>query len=180
MTDDNGSKIEHDLWVEEIKRRDAERAHDANRDYFNRLIEHTVQSGTNTVRMATTINGGAAVAVLAFMANTFATKTDVQACDLSIYSEPLFAYSLGVILSVFAIGFSYFTNLTIANSVSSMETHWQYPFVRPTKQTENYKWRGRWLGRITTLCVVASIGCFVLGTYSTYTALISSLRNTSC
>jgi hypothetical protein len=53
--------------VYEINQRAAERAHDGELTFFHAVNEATIKSGENAIRAAILINGGACVAIMAFV-----------------------------------------------------------------------------------------------------------------
>jgi hypothetical protein len=51
----------------ERNQRDAERAHDGEITFFHSVNDATIRSGENAIKAAILINGGACVAILAFV-----------------------------------------------------------------------------------------------------------------
>jgi hypothetical protein len=67
MTHVDGPSPEDLKRAREFNLRQAERAHNANDEFFHRANEAAVKSAEAAVRIALLINGGAAVSLLAFI-----------------------------------------------------------------------------------------------------------------
>ena len=71
------------------------------------LFTATVEAGRASIKSATLINGGAAVAVLAFVGNLAVAAT--PKIDFSKFGTPIFAFALGVLLASLSFSFLYLT-----------------------------------------------------------------------
>ncbi len=96
-------------WREEIRRRDAERAHDRSDAFLDQLNEAAISAGTVTLRTAVLVNGGAAVAVLAFVGNLLNGNT-VPEGGLGAITRSLTWFAAGVACAVAGMGLGYLTN----------------------------------------------------------------------
>jgi hypothetical protein len=71
---DQPPDLEHRRWVFEQGRRDAERAHDNNDEFFHKVNEAAITAANLALRMSLLLNGGAAISVLSFIGNLPAEK----------------------------------------------------------------------------------------------------------
>src|ERR1700682_5357755 len=60
-------------WFEEIRREDAQRAHDNIEEFRRSVNEAAIKTGELALRTAILINGGAAIALLGFVGDRHAT-----------------------------------------------------------------------------------------------------------
>lgn len=80
-----------------------------------RMFDSVIAAGQNAIRVLLTINGGAAVAVLAFLGHLASTGT----AGVAEFSSPLLLFSGGVLLVGAAASGSYLSQLAFASSHST-------------------------------------------------------------
>lgn len=157
---------ENDLKKElrEQDRLQAIRAHERFYRLSDRNDDATVASGTLALRSLMLINGGAAVALLAFV-GTLATNDAKNSFDLLVITGPLMWFVWGVALSVLAIGLVYCTNYCMSCRDVNVKLTWKHPFI---KKNDNYRY---WHVAVvvfqifTYLSGVGSLVCFIYGMY---------------
>lgn len=129
---------DYQKWLHELKRRDAERSHDKIDEFHARANEAAVRTADLALRMAMLINGGAAVAVLAFMGGLIA-KDKIAAGQLANVASTLAWFAFGVVIAVAGMALSYLTNYCMAGVAASQMKKWEHPFVEPGAMTA--RWR---------------------------------------
>jgi hypothetical protein len=109
-----------------------------------------VSTGTETVKAILLINGGACVAVRAFI-GSIASKVTVT--DLA---GSLVWFAIGAVAAVISAAFGYLTNLSLSSETNTKTHHFDVPFVRETEASRRHHAAGcvtRWL----------SICCAIVG-----------------
>src|SRR5437016_1671579 len=107
------SNWEREKYADEIRRRVAERAHDQSHELAKLLNEAATRDAQGAIRILLAINGGAAVALLAFTGGLVARST-VSMANIAETVANLKWFALGVITSAFAAAMAYLTNLCYA------------------------------------------------------------------
>ena len=128
-------KAELQIWVEN---------HKSTLKTKLELTRATLSFGQNALKFLFLLNGAAAIAILTFLGNL--AKND-QTDKLNIFSCSLAFFSYGVLLAVFASGFSYLSQ-------------WHYNFPEKEKA-------GNWYRVLTILFCLASCVLFMEGMLST-------------
>ena len=121
---------EEDKWRHELLREDAQRAHDKADDFHGYTDKAAIESAQLALRMLMLINGGAAVALLAF-------AEKMEAAYRGAIADTLVWFASGVALAVAGIALAYFTNYFMAGRYSSMTRQWQHPFVTDGPKTSS-------------------------------------------
>lgn len=125
------SKIEHQKHHHTLLRE-----HDA------RMFESIIGYGQTTVRILLTINGGAAVAILAFLSRLAVIRPDL----VSQFAAPLTSYTVGVVCAALTAGMTYFTQFFYARNEDPL---------------------GRGFHALSIVFAVASAFCFLQGLLTT-------------
>lgn len=112
-------------------RNDAERAHDKNTEFFHHVNKAAIDASYIALRTAVLINGGAAVAVLAFL-GSLASSDKVQFGQISQMASSLKLFAWGVASAAFAMVTAYLTNYFITCRIVSQEQTFSYPYLRKT------------------------------------------------
>lgn len=159
-------------WKSEQNRQIAERHHDKETEFARGGNQAAVENANIALRTLVLINGGAAVAVLAFLGGIVQTNTAELLDDLDNLTLPVVWFAWGVALAAFGIGLAYFTNYCITCSISRREHNYEHPYVVETQKSRHW---GRWGIFFQVLAVMAafgSLGCFLTGMYSVRAALV--------
>jgi hypothetical protein len=140
MVDQPSPPFEYHKWIEDIKRRDAERTHDNEFAFSQKVNEAVVNSGNIALRTALIINGGAAIAVLAFIGNIIAKADAVLASKALGLTDTLIWFAYGVAAAAIAMAFAYFTNYCIVSCSTAKKRIWPHPHL---EETASSKWWSR-------------------------------------
>lgn len=119
------------------------------------LNKQAMESASQTIKSALLINGGAAVAVLGFAAK-YSDPTIEGGDALGLISGSLLYFSWGVVCTVLAHAFSYFTNFSLAGYING-DSGWRIANII--------------FHVISVALVLASIGFFILGAYAVRSAV---------
>lgn len=168
---DEKQKYDHAIWLEEKNREDAQRVHDNNRESIIKSNEATVSSGSNAVRAALIINGGAAIALLSFIGGLVGDGKLTIGSQLLSVTEPLRYFAWGVALSAVSMAFGYLTNYSATGILQNQKHIWAHPFLEET--THSKRWRGWYNGFLICSVVTAilSLAAFICGMVVTRNAI---------
>ncbi len=123
---------------------------DAHHQNFRSVIDY----GLTAVKAAMLINGGAAIAILAFLGNLKpGAPLSIPPTSLAF---PLLSFSAGVLLGALGTMFGYFT---------------QYKFTYDFVRTGQASIVGILLHLTAVLFVVIAFGCFAYGIWQSYQAI---------
>lgn len=126
--------------------------------------EQAVANANATLRSLLLINGGAAVALLAFIGSLISANAVQLAPSIDLLTAPLMWFAWGVAASVLGMAFAYLTNYSIAG----------HAFALYGQEAASAR---RWLRSALTfqvlavLVAIASLACFVLGILAIRTAV---------
>lgn len=156
MTNEDGQHI--DRWTYELSRRDAERAHDRIDKLHGEALTHTLTAANAALRFAMLINGGASVAILAFI-GALAARADLASVRDLAGTLVWFAY--GIVACGVAYAAVYLSLMGATRHLNEHEKSWSHPWVH----SKNERWHYlsvafEWLAMIAT---VTSLGMFVIG-----------------
>jgi hypothetical protein len=138
----------------------AEKAHENQTEFARAANLAAVTTGTETVKAILLINGGACVAVLAFI-GSLASQGQVVT-DLAV---SLVWFAIGALVAVISAGFGYLTNLSYFAESNARTRHFDEPYVRETDASRRHHVAGsvtRWL---TICCAIVGILAFVGGVF---------------
>jgi hypothetical protein len=164
MSDDQDRlpPFEHRKWAYELARRDAERAHDSADAAQKQLADAAVRSADVALRTAVLINGGAAVAMLAFIGGLISSE-DLNVGQLKELAGSLVWFAWGVACAVAGLALSYSTTYAASVVVGSQEKGWEHPFVQPGPKTKRWRFVENTCHLLAVLVGVASLALFVWG-----------------
>lgn len=94
----------------------AERQHDLESDFGNRMNEFAVTSANHALRALILVNDGAAIAMLALIVQVVSAEKLKIVLKLSEITAPLSLFAWGVAAAVLSIVLSYFTNYSVATA----------------------------------------------------------------
>jgi hypothetical protein len=161
---------ERNLRVYDAKIRAAERAHDQVTEAAHRLFEAATRDAQSAIRIVLVINGGAAIAVLAF-AGSLVSKVAYPVPQLTGIITNSLWFVFGAMTAAFAACFAYLTNLCYAGSLVNQTREWDFPFVRNTRASKWYL-VAAWIFHILAiLTAIAGIILFVIGMFAMRSAL---------
>jgi hypothetical protein len=146
----------------DAKVRAAERAHDDETVFHRYVNEATIKAGENVNRTAILINGGACVAILAFL-GSLASQGRVGSSQLGDVAGSLTWFAGGVAVGALAAGAAYATNYSIAVLSSSRAREWDQPFIRDGQRSNRWRWIARSFHILTIALGIGSVAAFGLG-----------------
>jgi hypothetical protein len=162
--------FDYQKWLHEQKFFHAQRAHDKIDDFFLRTNEAAIKAGEVAIRMAMLMNGGAAVAVLAFIGGLI-SKDKIAVGKLGTVADSLTWFAAGVACSMAAMALAYFTNYCIAGAANSHIRKWDEPFIELGLKTAFWRRLGLFFQIAAVSGGIASLVCFVAGMLSVKTAI---------
>ena len=119
-------QYEQSKYAYEQKKHDAERAHDQNNEFFHKVNEAAITTGTLAIRMSLLVNGGAAISMLAFIGH-------LDHAQMVAVAGGLAWFAWGAASAIAGIGLAcYLTNYYTSQIAASKEHSWEPPFVRDT------------------------------------------------
>ena len=139
----------------------AGKAHDNETDFGRAATLAAVSVGTETLKAVLVINGGACVAMLAFI-GTFASQGKM----MPGMAGPLIWFAVGACLTVVAASFGYLTNLSYASESNRKSRHFDAPYVRETDESRRHHAAAAVYRVITIGCIVLGILAFVGGVFA--------------
>ena len=177
MTDDQPtpqpSPFELHKWHEELKRREAERAHDKEFDFSQKVNESVITGANIALRTALLINGGAAGVLLAFVGNLYAKNPEAIGKKIGDLVSPLMWFAWGVVFASSAISLAYFVNYTIVAQSAKKDRVWSHPYVVESKKSKRWKWASIALHILTVLVGVGSLVFFIIGMLAIRNSLVT-------
>jgi hypothetical protein len=130
------------LWVEENKT-----VHSWDLEGFKSVIS----SGQNALKTAFLMNGGATVAMLAFVGKL----SDIHVSQIPVFASAMLFFVTGVLLVTISSGFTYMG---------------QWFYFKPKKWQKD---TGFWLNMAAILSGLSSYGLFIAGMIDSYRAFIA-------
>jgi len=149
----------------------AERAHDSEEDSWNKANDAIIASGTLALRTAVIINGGAAVATLAFIGSLVTDAKLPLGIAVNQLTAPIKWFAIGVAVATLAMGIAYLVNYCNAGLISSRTQNWEAPFIRETIATTRWRFASNALTVVAILCAIASLGLFIYGMLAIQSAI---------
>ncbi|MGE4048090.1 MAG: hypothetical protein AB7F35_24750 [Acetobacteraceae bacterium] len=174
MSDDK-SGYEYAKWKHEQDRAVAERAHDIEAGFASNANHAAVTAGNHAIRALLLINGGAAVAMLAFIGHLAGVKDGKFSGKLPELTAPLAWFAWGVALAAAAGALAYCTNYCIGASSAAKDRSYEYPYLRPTTVSKRWKKGALLFQAVALLVSVAALGTFLCG-MTEIRAVVGSLR----
>ena len=143
-------------WIYEVKQRAAERAHDNHYSFIEILNRATIDSGNLALRSALLINGGAAIAILAYI-GTLKIDHAAEVIDSMIW------FATGVFLAAVGLGLGFLTNYFHSSSEACQDLEWEHPYVISNEKSRLLKRLSYRLLIGATLAGLFSLAFFLTG-----------------
>lgn len=131
---------------------DARRAHDNNEAFVTNANAAAVELAGMTLKALLLLNGGAAVAMLGFVASLASNVLGEQVSLVRVVLS-LQYFSLGAAAAVFASGLSYIVLYLQAAEAQAHDCIMTAPFVQRSKRSTNF---GRWAISLLISAIVVS------------------------
>jgi hypothetical protein len=157
--------------MDETGREDALRAHDRSHKYSEATNEAVVKGGALAIRTAMLVNGGAAVAVLAFI-GALVRQDGITVNEIAGVSGGLLWFAGGVAAAVWALALSYCTNFCYGRSERSKNLTFNHPYISDGVNTRRWLcWAYAFhLGAL--MWGVLSLVAFVVGMFAVHGAIV--------
>ena len=143
----------------------AERAHDKEDEAWHKSNDATISSATVALRTAVLVNGGAAIALLAFIGGTLNDSKVPLSTMIDQLTAPLVWFALGVVTATLAMGCMYLINFSNTMILASRTQNWESPFIRETTVSRRWRMVSRILTVVAIICSFISLGLFVYGVF---------------
>lgn len=146
--------------------------HAHHRSTNSQMLEAGLSFALEAIRTAVLVNGGAVVAMAAFIGATYNAPADEVGPVRVALLFPAFLFAIGAMLAGLASGCAYFTQLMYQEAAEEHSIHWQQPFVRETEASKaKTHWGIIWhvLGVVFVLGSYAFLG---VGLFFAYHALV--------
>jgi hypothetical protein len=168
MSDQNAHEAAK--YAHELKLRQAERAHDRNdqmADIFNQSADKNSQAA---IRMVLAINGGAAIALLAFIGG-LASRTNLDLRQLSIVTYQLKWFVFGVLLSGVAAASAYVTTYCGAGDRLLRDYTWDNPYVLENRKSRRFRHMRLGFHLLGFISAIAGLIIFAYGMHKVQVAI---------
>jgi hypothetical protein len=156
---------------DEIRREDALRVHDRSRRMSEAVNDAVIKAGDVAIRTVMLVNGGAAVAVLAFI-GALVRQDGVTIKQVAGVSGSLLWFASGVAAAVLALALSYFTNFCYGRSETSKIFTLEHPYIIDGTNT---RWWRNWAYAFHLGAIVwglLSLAAFVVGMFDVHSAIV--------
>jgi len=167
-------QIEEGKWLHNLKREDANRAHDTNRDFHTYVNKSSVETANLTLRTLVVINGGAAIAVLTFLGGV-AAKEKIDFAQVGLVAGTIKWFAVGVALAVFGIALAYLTNYALTEIASSQINNWDHPYITDGPNTKRWRRINRVLHIFAITVAIGSLLLFLIGMNNTSNSIAHML-----
>lgn len=136
----------------------AERTFDQHNKFIDHLNQATIDSGMLAIRSALLINGGAAIATLAYVG-----KLDIK--DAASVIESISWFAWGVAIAAIGTASAYMANFSQVREETSKEKTWKHPYILSTKISKRWLYCMNIFISSAILAGAASIILFIFGMY---------------
>lgn len=142
-------------------REDAIREHEDHLERTKHSSEIAIQYSSSAIRLIFLMNGGAAVAVLAFLSSSAELANEPTAAV-----RALTCFASGVVAAACASAGSYFSQTAFTLSLRNYEMSWDHPYTRPTSVSEKFATLGVLFQAASVLIAFGAIAFFVAGVWA--------------
>jgi hypothetical protein len=162
---------EQQLRRAEWLRREAERMHDATNERAHRSSEGAVAMAQLALRTSVLINGGAAIAMLAFIGGLVG-KEPTTIAKLKDVATSLVWFASGVACGTAGMAFSYFTNYCSGSLSNSMQRTWEHPYVVDDPTSKGWRRATNAFQAASVICGLAALVLFIIGMVDVRNAIV--------
>ena len=141
MTDPNQWQYEQNCAL-------AERAHDNETDFCTSANEAAVDTGNNALKSLVLVNGGAAIAMLAFIGHLISADKN-RFDSLVDLAAPLSWFAWGVACAAGSMALGYLANFSMGKESTLKKRSYDYPYLSETEASK------RWATAISVFQVLA-------------------------
>jgi hypothetical protein len=159
-------------WKYELDLAVAHRAHDIANEFQKWSNDAALNNANIALRTLVLINGGAAVALLAFV-GSLATAVNEFEANVAVLAAPLQWFAFGVALAAFGIGLAYFTNYCTTGSSAASEHTYEHPFIKSTKASKRWRLAAITFQVLAVASAVTSLVLFVCGMFGVRAVILA-------
>jgi hypothetical protein len=164
----------HDDKLAELNRTQAEREHAREHEHIRSLNEAAMQNANIALRAVLLINGGAAVAILAFI-GSLATSARAQVqVNLPDLVSPLVWFAGGVAAAALGCVLAYCTNYSATASLLNKEHSHEHPYVHETGASKRWRKANICFHAAALVAAVVALVLFFCGVFSAQDAILAS------
>ena len=155
----------HARRLEDLNAEHAMRAHDRSDQALDAAQKAALETSTIAIRAMILVNGGAVIALLAFVSAIETSKNDaIQSSELV---APISWFALGVGSAIVTAAMAYVVNYMEVAVIASRIATWKHPYFEDGKSTA-IKRRSKTIVHIlAVLTAAASLACFGMGVFAT-------------
>lgn len=133
------------------------------------------ESAMQALKSVLLINGGAAIALLAFVGSALTDDAQSMAIQPVKLVAAVTWFAWGVAAAVMAMAFTYGTLYCAAHRSHSWDRSWEYPYLVETKQTRRWLITGYWFEALAVAFGLLALICFCIGIWAVKEAVISGV-----
>ncbi|MEJ8573459.1 hypothetical protein [Microbaculum marinum] len=142
----------------------AEKAHDKHFSFVLHMNQSVLDTALNALKSAALINGGAAVATLAFLGALANRKVGLgNGSENALFV--LFLFSGGVLSAAVGSGAAYLTQYFYGAASNGALLIWDHPYIKKKECSGAYNYLGK---SFHVLAVFLTISCYILFAYGVY------------
>jgi hypothetical protein len=157
--------------MDDTNRQDAIKEHDRSREYQKATDEAVIKGGEVAIRTVMLINGGAAVAVLAFI-GALVREGGVSVKQIAGVSTSLLWFGGGVAAAAWALGLAYCTNYCYGREAGSKVFTWQHPYIVDGVTTPSWRLRAWRFHAGAAVWGVLALVAFIFGMIGVWNGIV--------
>jgi hypothetical protein len=169
-------QVERQKWEFELKREDAQRVHDVSTEFHSYVNKSAIEGANLALKTLILINGGAAVAILAFL-GAIASKDKADFAQIGAVAQTLRYYASGVAFAVAAMASAYLTNYFLAGQEGRKSRHYDVPFIRDTPLSIRLRRIGITFHVLSVILAIISLAMFIVGMWTTSDRVTKIIEN---
>ncbi|EYD77103.1 hypothetical protein Rumeso_01362 [Rubellimicrobium mesophilum DSM 19309] len=147
--------------LRQIYKEEVVKAHGRIDAYYERAQDATIQSGQHAIRALFLINGGAIVALLAFL-SSLASGGGFES-RVHLFALPLLTFAQAVVAVAVGYGAVYFTNYSSAKCAETMVKSYEIPHYSESPTSLRWRIAANFFQGAALGASVGSLGLFVAG-----------------
>lgn len=136
------------------------------------LSDAVISFGLEAIRTTALINGGAAIAVFAFLGALYGSDDPSAKGVIHALHPAAMFFSIGAILSGLASGWAYFAQFQYLDSHSEAELTWDHPFVYHGEKADRAERWGKFWHGLCVAFVVFAYCATALGLWNAWRAMV--------
>jgi hypothetical protein len=164
MSEQNQSQHEYETKLYERKIRAAERAHDRTDKLEDMFNENSDRHAQSVIRIILTLNGGAGIALLAFVGG-LASRGGLGVEQVILITAQLKWFVFGVLTACAAALTAYVVSYVYTGQLRFLTRSWDPPFIVENARTKKWLRVGYVLHVLGILLVLVGVGFFSFGMY---------------